>query len=124
MRAVRLEDTRGRKLAEFMTDHILGYIHGHKGFAVVDVERVADKVGCDGRAARPRLDGLASARLVRLLDFLEQVVVDEETLFDRTCHGAKTLNYFLPRGGRPLWRTRMRLLETLERRRVGNPLAN
>src|SRR5512135_2148382 len=32
--------------------------------------------------------------------------------------------YFLPRGGRPLWRTRMRLLEGRERRRVGKPFAS
>src|ERR1700690_1662666 len=32
--------------------------------------------------------------------------------------------YFLPRGGRPLARTRMKELDNLVRRRVGNPFAS
>src|ERR1700690_3522703 len=32
--------------------------------------------------------------------------------------------FLLPRGGRPLWRTRMKLSETRVRRRVGKPLAS
>ena len=43
------------------------------------------------------LNGLPAA------DFLEQVVIDEETFFDGTCHGARGAAYFLVRGLRPLW---------------------
>ena len=31
------------------------------------------------------------------------IMVDEETFFDGTCHGAKSAAYFLLRGLRPLW---------------------
>ena len=86
---VRLEDARGGKLAEFVTNHIFGDVDGGENLAVVNAERVADEVGRDRRAAGPSLDGLLGAGLDRLLDFLEEVIVDKETFFDGTCHGAK-----------------------------------
>src|SRR5208283_1731333 len=85
--AVGLEDPGGGELAELVADHVLRDVHGDEQLAVVDVEGVADEVRRDGRAARPRLDRFARAGLDRLLDLLEQVVVDEEAFLDGTCHG-------------------------------------
>src|SRR5690606_22860968 len=49
-------------------------------------DRQPDHVGDDHRAARPGLDRPAVVRGHRLLDFLQQVQIDERTLFDRTWH--------------------------------------
>ena len=86
---MRLEGARGGELAEFVADHIFGDVNGREYLAVVNAERVTDEVGRDRRAAGPGLNGFLSAGLDGLLDFLEQVVVDEEAFFDGTCHGAK-----------------------------------
>jgi len=88
---MRLEDTRGGKFTELMTDHILGNVDGREYFAVVNAKRVADEIRRNRRAAGPSLDGFLSAGLNSLLDLLEQMVVDKETFFDGTCHGAKKL---------------------------------
>jgi hypothetical protein len=78
--AVRLEDARGGEFAELVADHVLGDVDGDVGLAVVDTDGVTDELGRDGRAAAPGLDGLAGAgRLGRLLDLLQQVVIDEVT---------------------------------------------
>src|SRR5665213_2366568 len=86
--AVGLENAGERELAELVADHVLRDVHGYEVLAVVDVEGVPDEVGGDRRAARPRLDRLAAARLYRLLDLLEQVVINEKAFLDGTCHGA------------------------------------
>src|SRR3954469_18586301 len=123
--AVRLEDARRRELAELVPDHVLRDVNRDVRLAVVDTDGVADELGRDGGTTGPGLDRLAGAAgLGRLLDFLQEVVVDKETFLDGTCHGAGSLNYFLLRGGRPFLRMRMKLLESLERRRVGKPFAS
>ena len=48
---MRLERAGQREFAELVTDHVLGDINGHKGLAIVDVERVADEVRRDGGSA-------------------------------------------------------------------------
>lgn len=78
---VRLKDARRGELAELVTNHVLGNVHGDKRLAVVDAERVPDEIGGNRRATGPGLDRLLGAGLHRLLDFLEQVVIDEETFF-------------------------------------------
>src|SRR4051794_16257237 len=75
-----------RELAELVTDHRLADVHGHVLAPVVHCERVPDHVGSDGRAARPRLDHLAVAGVVRLVDFLLQVLVDERPLLQAAWH--------------------------------------
>src|ERR1043165_2317934 len=87
--AVRLEDARRGELAELVADHVLRDVHGDERLAIVHGESVADEVGRDRGAAGPGLDRLLGAGLRGLLDFLEQVVVDEETLFDGTSHGGR-----------------------------------
>ncbi len=86
---VRLEDTRGGKFAKLVANHIFRDVYGGEDFTVVNAERVSDEVGRNRRAAGPSLDWFLSAGLDRLLDFFEEVVVDKETFFDGTCHGAK-----------------------------------
>src|SRR5258708_31614114 len=61
--AVRLEDARGSKLAEFVADHVFGDVNGGEDLAVVDAERVADEIGCDRRAAGAGSDWFLCARL-------------------------------------------------------------
>jgi len=85
---VRLEDAGRGELTQLVADHVLGDVDGDERLAVVHAERVADEVGRDGRAAGPGLDRLLGAGLGRLLDLLEQVVIDEETFFDGTSHGS------------------------------------
>ena len=77
MRTVFLKDSRGRKLAEFMSNHVLGDEHGMKSLSVVHQERVADKIGCHHRATRPGLDRLFRTRGVHLVDLLEKMRFDE-----------------------------------------------
>src|SRR3954471_385144 len=108
---VRLEGARGGKLAEFVADHVLGDVNGGEDLAVVDAERVTDEIGRDRRAAGPGLDGFLGAGLDRLLDFLEQVVVNEETFFDGTCHGGS-------KGAGLLFTTRLAAVVVNDDRRV------
>jgi len=92
--AVRLENTRWSKFTELMTNHILGNVNSREYFAVVNAKRVADKIRRYRRAAGPSLDRLLGAGLYSLLDLLEEVIVDKETFFDGTCHGAKKLGLY------------------------------
>ena len=86
---VRLEVAGECKFAEFVADHVFSDVDGSEHLAIVNAERVADEVGGDRRAAGPGLNGLLGAGFNSLLDFFEEVVVDKETFFDGTCHGAK-----------------------------------
>ena len=54
-----------RELAELHADHVLVDRHRHELAAVVDVERQADELRQDGRAARPGLDRRAAAGVLR-----------------------------------------------------------
>src|SRR6476659_8670560 len=54
--------------------------------AVVDRESVPDEVGDDGRPTRPGLDDLLGVLLVLDVDLLEQMAVDERTLFKAAWH--------------------------------------
>jgi len=78
-----------------MTHHILRHIHSHESLPVVHAERVADEVRGDRRTTRPSLDRLLRAGFDGLLDLLEQVIIDEETLLDGASHGAKGKGLFL-----------------------------
>ena len=66
-----LEITGQGEFAEFMAHHVLRYVDGDEGLAVVNIESVTDKIWCYGRATGPSLDWFTSARLCRLLDFFE-----------------------------------------------------
>jgi hypothetical protein len=81
VRTVFLKDTRGRKLPEFVTDHVLRDEDGDKNFAVVDHEGVADEIGRHHRTARPGLDRFLYARRIHLVDFLEKMRRNERSFF-------------------------------------------
>ena len=71
MRAVFLKDAGERKLAQAMADHVFGHEHRVENFAVVHIEGDADKIGRDGRAARPGLDRRFRLGVLGLLDFFQ-----------------------------------------------------
>ena len=54
---VSAEYTGGGEFAEFVSDHILGHIHGDEFVAVMDSDGEADEVRGNHRGAGPRLDG-------------------------------------------------------------------
>src|SRR5262245_8313912 len=83
---VTLERTGRCELAELVPDHRLGDEHRDMLAAVVDREGVPDEVGDDGRSTRPGLDDLLGVLLVLHVDLLEQMVVDERTLFQAAWH--------------------------------------
>src|ERR1700693_4181309 len=87
---VRLEQPRRRKLAELVTDHVLGDEHRDVLPAVVNRDRETDHVGNHHRAARPGLDRPAIVLLHRDLHLLRQVQIHERTFLQRTRHA-----YFL-----------------------------
>jgi len=113
------EYPRGREFAKFVSHHVFSYIYGNEALAVMDAECVSNKVGCDCRTTGPGLYGLLCARFHRFLDFLEQMVINEESFLNGTSHGARgALIYLRLRGLRPLWWTIIILLESFVRRRV------
>src|SRR5271167_319492 len=84
---VSLERARQREFPELVTDHVLRDVHRNVLLAIVNGDRQTHKVRGDGRASRPGLDRpLVRGRPSRL-DFRLEVVIDERTLLDRTCHG-------------------------------------
>jgi hypothetical protein len=97
---VVLEGAGGGELAELVADHRLGDVDGHVLAPVVDGDGVADHLGDDRGAARPGLDDLLLARLVEVVDLLEQVVVDERALLEAARHGFTSASRGCGDGGR------------------------
>ena len=77
MRTVFLKHARGRKLAQLMTDHVLGNENGIKRLSVMHQKRVTDKIWRHHRAPRPGFDRFFRARIVHLIDLLEKMRFDE-----------------------------------------------
>ena len=77
MRTVLLKQARGRKFAEFMTDHVLGNENRIKRLSIMHQKRVADKIRRHHRAPRPRFDRFLYARTVHLVDLLQKMQLDE-----------------------------------------------
>ena len=71
-----------------MPNHVFGDVNSGELFAVVDIEGETNELRSDGGASGPGLDWFfGSAGCIRLLDFLEKVIVDEEAFLDGACHG-------------------------------------
>src|SRR5437764_4885345 len=83
---VEAERACQRELAELVADHGLGDIDRDVLAAVVDGDGVADHVGDDRRAARPRLDDPLLVLGVEVVDLLQQVLVDERALLQAAGH--------------------------------------
>ena len=60
------EDAGGSELAEFVTDHVFGDVHGNELIAVMHGDSLTHKVGRNHRSSRPCLDGNLLVRLLRL----------------------------------------------------------
>ena len=76
-----LKDSRWRKFAELVPDHVLGHEHGLKNLSVMNQKRVADKIRRHHRAARPGLDRFLSARTIRLVDLFQEMRLNEGSFF-------------------------------------------
>jgi hypothetical protein len=62
-----------------MAHHILGDENGVKNFTVVNQKRMAHKVRRNHRAARPGFDRPFGAALIHLLDFFNELGLNERT---------------------------------------------
>ena len=56
VRPVLLEDSRGRKFTKFVTDHVFGNKYGYMHLAVVNCNRLANKIRADSTSASPCFD--------------------------------------------------------------------
>src|SRR5689334_11485513 len=81
---VPLEHSRRSELAQLVPDHVLGHEQLHEVLAVVHHERVTDEIGHNRAIARPRLDRLATAGTLLLLDLGEQPLIHVRAFFQRT----------------------------------------
>ena len=86
VRTVFLKDSRSRKLAEFMTDHVLGHKNGLENLSVMNQKRVPDKIRRHHRAPGPGFNRFFSARTVHLVDLLQKMRLDEGSFLQRSCH--------------------------------------
>ena len=90
-----LEHSRWRKLAKFVSYHVFRHKDGVKNLAIMHQEGVADKVRGDGAAAGPSLDWPFRTSIIQLVDFLEQVLLDEWSFFEGASHTSECLLGFL-----------------------------
>ena len=81
MRTVFLENSGRRKLAQLVTNHVLGHEDGNEGFAVVHIEGVANEVRRDRAAAGPGLDGFLCAGFVDPVDLVEELPLHKRAFF-------------------------------------------
>src|SRR5437762_1252673 len=96
VRRMRLERTGQRELAELVPDHILRDVNRNVLLAVVNRNRQADEIRRYRRASRPGLDRPLVGGRPRGFDLRLQVVIDERTLLDRTCHLSLPLLHRVP----------------------------
>src|SRR5205807_9693923 len=76
----------GGELTELVSDHGLGDEHRDMLASIVHRDRVPDHLRKDVAATRPGLDDALLARVVELLHLLQQVVVAERALLERSSH--------------------------------------
>ena len=69
------------KFTELMADHIFRNIHRHVFTAVIDSDRVTDKVRQDGRSPGPSFDYFFLIRSVQCSDLLFQVIRNKRSFF-------------------------------------------
>src|SRR3712207_3534390 len=77
VRTVLLKYPRRRKLAELVTNHVLGHEDRGKNLAVVDHEGVPNEIRRHHRAARPGLDRLLDPGRIHFVDLLEKMRLNE-----------------------------------------------
>ena len=81
VRPVLLKHPRRRKLAQLVTNHVFGHENRLKILSVVNQKRVADKIRRYHRAARPGFDRFLRARIIHLIDLIQQMRFDEGSFF-------------------------------------------
>ena len=86
-----LEHAGRREFAELVPNHVLGHEQLREILAVVDHERVADKIGHNRAVARPGLDRFAVASALLLFDLPQQPNVHIRTFFNRTSHSVTSM---------------------------------
>src|ERR1051325_485726 len=69
-----------------MTHHVFRHEHRVENFAVMNVERQADKIRRNHRTPRPRFDRRLLIRSLGLLDFFLKVEIYKRTFFNRATH--------------------------------------
>ena len=70
---MRPEDAGRGKLTEFVSDHRFLDVHRNELIAIMHREGMADEIGGDRAAPRPRFDHLLLVGLVQRLDFFLQL---------------------------------------------------
>src|SRR5262245_40988008 len=86
LRGVALELARRGELPQLVAHHVLGDVDRDELLAVVDGNGVPHHFRHDGGTPGPGLQHLAVPRRVHLLDALQQMIVDEGPLLERSCH--------------------------------------
>ena len=86
MGAVFFENSCGRKLPEFVTDHVFRDEDGIENLAIVNEERVTDEIRGNRRTSRPGLDRFFRRGIVHFIDFFEEMLVNERTFFQGSTH--------------------------------------
>ncbi len=80
-----LENPSRGKFSKLMADHVLRHKQLRELTAVVNEERVANKVRDDRAIPRPSFNGLTVPRLLAL-DFGQQAEIDVRPLLDGSAH--------------------------------------
>lgn len=78
---VSAENTGGSKFAEFVADHVFGYIHGDEFVAIMDSDGKAYEVRGNHRGAGPCLDGALLAGFLSGDHTLFQFIMYIRTFF-------------------------------------------
>ena len=76
-----LKDSRRRKFSKLVAHHVFRDKDGVKDFPVMHEEGMTYEIGGNRGSARPSLDRFFDRAFIHLVDFLEQVLIDEWTFF-------------------------------------------
>ena len=80
------EGSGGSKLAELVSDHVLGDVHGNVTTAVVDCDGVSYKGREDSSGTAPGLENLLLALLIHFVDSLQELGSCEGSFFNASAH--------------------------------------
>ena len=81
MGAMFLENSSGRKLSQFMTHHILRHEDRVEDLSVMNKERMPNELRRDRRTAGPRPNCFLDARVIHLINLVEEMLINERTFF-------------------------------------------
>jgi hypothetical protein len=84
--SVATEGTGGSELAQLVTDHVFGDVHGNMTATVMDSDSVANERGENGGGTGPSLNDLLVASLIHFFDSLHQLGCYEGALLNASAH--------------------------------------